>query len=240
MKRFLRYLRNALIAVLCLAIIAGTAFAVACFGDYRKRVEAEPVAEKVAALRQEEGYVPIGEISENFQNAIVAIEDHRFYSHGGIDIISIGRVLWKSLWNGRIVGGASTITQQVCKNIYLSQEQSLSRKVTEVFFAFKLERELSKEEILELYCNTSYFGNGRTGIAAASAYYHTAPSDLTVAQAAFLAALPQAPSYFADNPEQMEGRWRAVLGAMVAYGYLTEGERDEIVAQGCPIPEELR
>ncbi len=138
------------------------------------------------------------------------------------------------------MGGASTITQQVCKNIYLSQEQSLSRKVTEVFFAFKLEHELSKEEILELYCNTSYFGNGRTGIAEASAYYHTTPSELTVAQAAFLAALPQAPSYFADNPEQMEGRWRAVLGAMVAYGYLTEGERDEIVAQGCPIPDELR
>ncbi|MBC3515398.1 transglycosylase domain-containing protein [Neobittarella massiliensis] len=229
MKTFFKWLGRIVCCLLLLLIVGGTALTLYCHHQYAQIIEKEPVAQKVAALKQKEGYVPLEEMSDYYLEAVVAVEDHRFYDHGGIDPLALVRIFFDSVRAGHIVGGGSTITQQLCKNIYLSQEQTITRKITEVFFALEVEKELSKDEILELYCNDAYFGNNCYGIGQASAYYYQkAPADLTLEEATFLAGLPQAPSYFADNPDQGRQRQEEVLDAMVKYGYLSESDRPSL------------
>ena len=201
---------------------------------YAAVMEEQPLEEKIEEIRQEPGYTTLAELPETYLNAVVAAEDHRFFQHPGIDIIAIGRAMKNNILAGSLREGGSTITQQLARNLYFTQEKKFTRKAAEMFLAFKLEKEYTKEEILELYVNTIYFGDGYYGIGAASqGYFEKEPSRMDDWESAMLAGLPNAPSAYAltENPELARQRQQAVLKQMVKYGFLTSGEAREIASK---------
>ena len=173
--------------------------------------------------------IPLADIPIEVRNAVLAAEDRTFYEHGGVSPLGIGRALWNNVTGGSTQGG-STITQQYAKNAFLSQERSWDRKIQEALLAFKLETVVSKEEILENYLNTIYFGRGAYGIEAASiAYFGIPASQLTVEQGAVLASIIKSPSGLApeENLADLQGRWAYVLDSMVEEGWLTPKQRKQ-------------
>ncbi|WP_448610781.1 transglycosylase domain-containing protein [Geodermatophilus sp. URMC 60] len=175
--------------------------------------------------------VPLAEVSEPARQAILAAENRSFYSDPGISFTGIVRAAWNNLTGGSTQGG-STITQQYVKNAFLTSDQTFSRKFQELFLAVKLDNEYEKNEILENYLNTIYFGRGAYGIeAAANTYFGVPASQLTAQQGAVLAVLVRSPSTYdpESNPEGSTDRWGLVLDAMVKEGWLTQQERDASV-----------
>ncbi|MDP5185151.1 transglycosylase domain-containing protein [Blastococcus sp. BMG 814] len=171
--------------------------------------------------------VPLAEISEPAQRAVLAAENRSFYSDPGISFTGIVRAAWNNLTGGSTQGG-STITQQYVKNAFLTHDQTFSRKFQELFLAIKLDNNFSKEQILENYLNTIYYGRGAYGIeAAANTYFGIPAAELTAQQAAVLAVLIRSPSNYdpETNPEGAQDRWGLVLDAMVEEGWLTTEER---------------
>ncbi len=169
-------------------------------------------------------YVEIEELPVHIGQAFVAVEDHRFYRHGGIDYLGLGRAALINLRSRDISQGGSSITQQLARNIFLNLEQNLLRKLAEMSIALQLERKYDKEDILEMYINQVNFGAGNWGVArAASAYFDKDPADLTIGEAALLAGLVQAPNYLApvQNWELAVSRQRYVLDRMAEYGYIS-------------------
>ena len=168
--------------------------------------------------------VKIDELPPHVPRAFIAAEDKRFYEHDGADTQAMARAAWSNVISGETVSGASTITQQLVKNLVLSPEQTLKRKAQEVRLARQLEEKLSKNEILELYLNRVYFGSGFYGLGAASRFYFDKdPKDLTLAEASLLATLPKAPSRLAldNNMEGARQRQTYVLTEMLQAGFIT-------------------
>ena len=168
---------------------------------------------------------------ETYKNATIAIEDHRFYSHGAIDVFTTARSFIENIRNKELSNGGSTITQQVARNMYFTQEKSFVRKVAELFVAVELEKNYSKDEILEMYINIIYFGDGYTGLKQASyGYYRKSPSKLSLDEQTMLAGIPNAPSIYSPNvnPELAKKRQQKVLDAMVKYGYISKAEANNI------------
>lgn len=172
--------------------------------------------------------VPLNKVSKNMVNAIMAAEDHYFYKHHGIDAVGILRATIDNLKQFSFVEGASTITQQLAKNLYLDpNERSARRKLTQLVLAWKLEDRYTKDQIMEAYLNEIYFGSGAYGIeSAAEIYFHKKAQDLTVAESAFLAGIVKAPSVLGDskNHVQARARQRDVIDNMLEYGYINQGE----------------
>ena len=155
--------------------------------------------------------VKLNQVSPWMRYAILAAEDARFYEHGAIDIVGIVRALVVDITQGKIIQGGSTITQQLVKNIYLTPARTIRRKIKEIILAYRLEKELSKDKILELYLNTVYFGDGAWGVeAAARTYFNTHAKDLTIAQSALLAGLVAAPSYYNPYKHPQRARKRTI------------------------------
>lgn len=181
--------------------------------------------------------IPYENISRHLKNATVAIEDDTFFEHHGIRPLAIVRAVMTNLLGGNLLGGqgGSTITQQVIKNSVLVQEKTLTRKVKEWILALKLERELTKEEILFHYLNESPYGGTLYGVEEASrAFFGKSASDVTLAEAAYLASLPQAPTYlspYGKNRDALEARKNLTLEQMVKNGFITEEERDTARAE---------
>ena len=178
---------------------------------------------------QDRRYVKIEEIPEHVRNAFIAIEDARFYEHGGIDLIRIGGALIEDIKSGSIEQGASTISQQLIKLSQLKSDQTVRRKLAEIMMAFKLEKEYSKDEILELYLNEIYFGRGAYGIEnAARFYFGKSAKDLSVAEGALLAGILKSPTNYAPhiNMEKSLERRNLVLSQMVENGFLSEAEAE--------------
>ncbi|MEZ5117452.1 MAG: transglycosylase domain-containing protein [Candidatus Nanopelagicales bacterium] len=174
--------------------------------------------------------VPLSEVPDHVQKAVLAAEDRSFYEHGGFSPVAIGRAAWNNITGGSTQGG-STITQQYAKNAYLTQDQTIVRKLKELVLSVKIEATVPKDQILEDYLNTIYFGRGAYGIeAAAKAYFGKSVSDLTVAQGAVLASIIRSPGGYApeDNLDKLEGRWAYVLDGMVEEGWLTPAERAQL------------
>lgn len=174
--------------------------------------------------------VDISEIPKVLQDATVAIEDARFYTHAGLDAKAIGRALVENIRGGRWAQGGSTITQQLARNMFLSQRKTISRKLQELLLAREIERRLSKEEILQRYLNTVYYGSGAYGVkAAARTYFGKSPSQLTLAEAALLAGLPQRPSDYSPyvDEEAAIRRRNVVLNRMAELGYITWEQAEE-------------
>jgi 1A family penicillin-binding protein len=184
--------------------------------------------------------VPLSEISPYIREATIAIEDSAFYYHNGISIPAIIRavgtdvLIWLSLRDGYTQGG-STLTQQVVKNTLLTNERSIVRKVHEWVLAIKLEQRYTKEEILALYFNNTPYGGTLYGIEAATrAFFGKSAKDVSIAEAAYLAALPQAPTYYSpygNNRDALETRKNAVLERMRKLGYITESEYESALAE---------
>ena len=184
-------------------------------------------------IKEKENYTQIDELPENYINAVLAVEDHRFYKHGAIDIISISRAILKDIQEMSFAEGGSTITQQLAKNIYFTQEKKITRKVAEVFMAIEIEKNYpNKDDILELYLNTSYFGDGYYTVKEASiGYFGKEPAEMTDYESIMLAGIPNAPSVYAPtkNLELAKQRQKQVADAMVKYGYITQEEIDKIL-----------
>ncbi|MCZ9339538.1 transglycosylase domain-containing protein, partial [Streptomyces sp. TRM76130] len=184
--------------------------------------------------------VGLSGISKDAQHAVLAAEDRDFYTESAIDPQAMIRAGWNTV-TGKGKQSGSTITQQYVKNYYLAQEQTVTRKVKEFFIAIKLDREKSKDDILEGYLNTSFFGRGAYGIqAAAQAYYGTDATGLTAAQGAYLASLLNAPSQYdvvahPENKDAATARWDYVLDGMVEQGWLDAAERADLTF---PMPKE--
>lgn len=191
--------------------------------------------------------VRIGDLPDHVAQAFIAIEDRRYYEHSGVDVWGALRAVFANLRAGTTVQGGSTITMQLVKNLVLTPERSLRRKIQEMRLAIQLERELTKDEILQLYLNRIYFGAGAYGIeAAARRYFDTTAAELTLAEAAMLAALPKAPSRLDPTSNLAAAQQRAaiVLDAMLLSGFITREERAAAQADPAnPIqrqPDELR
>jgi penicillin-binding protein 1A len=183
--------------------------------------------------------VNMAEIPKAVQYAFIAAEDSRFYQHKGFDIQSIFRALFKNFEAGHIVQGASTITQQVARLMYLSPEKKYMRKVKEAILSYKIDKYLSKDEILNLYLNQIYLGHGTYGIESASlGYFGKSAKDLTMPEAALLAGLPKAPNTYSPFLyfERAKQRQVYVLSRMMEENYITRAEMDKAVK----VPLKLR
>ena len=208
-------------------IFAGCGFSLAGegYGLYKNAVEEVSLEEKVAKIRSQENFISIEELPETYVQAVISVEDHRFYEHGALDLIAIGRAMFNDLKAGRYVEGGSTITQQLAKNLYFSQEKTMNRKAAEVFLAFELEQKYTKNEILELYVNSIYFGDGYYSIGEASeGYFGKSASQMNDYEATLLAGVPNAPSRYAPskNLALAEKRQQKVISRMEACGYLND------------------
>ncbi len=240
MARFVRLLRRALIAFAGLAVLGLLALGVVYWLVAPRLPDVQELRNvqlqvplsiytrdgKLMALIGETRRFPvkIGDVPEPVKQAFIAIEDARFYEHPGVDWRGISRAVWLlATTDDKRVPGGSTITQQVAKQFFLSSEYSYSRKITEIFLALKMERELSKDEIFELYLNKSFFGNRAYGIAAAADFYYGKTLDqLTLGEAATLAAIPKFPSSGNPiiNPERALERRNYVLQRMREEGFI--------------------
>lgn len=173
------------------------------------------------------GFVPIKDMPEYLPRAVVAIEDRRFYDHFGVDPQGIARAFVRNMQAGRLVEGGSTLTQQLAKNLFLTTDRSYERKLQELILSVWLELKYSKDEILEMYLNRVYFGAGAHGVeAAARRYFGKSVHNVSLAEAAILAGLVQAPSRLAPtrNPEGAEARARLVLAAMAEVGFISQND----------------
>ena len=177
---------------------------------------------------------PVADIPEQLRRAVIAVEDVRFFEHPGLDYIGMLRAAWTNLRRGGKVEGASTITQQLARSLFLSSERTFDRKVRELILAYKMESVLTKEQILELYLNQIYFGQGAYGVAsAAQTYFGKDLSALTVAESAFLAGLPKSPSHYSPFKayDRAKKRQEHVLSRMEEAGFLSSAEREQAVAE---------
>ena len=176
--------------------------------------------------------VQLWRVSPWMAKATVAIEDHRFYEHGGVDYQGIARAAWKDLRAGHVVQGGSTITQQLVRNLYISKERTFKRKLKEACLAIRLSRARSKDWILGQYMNQVYYGNHAYGIeAAAQTYFSRRARNLTLAESALLAGLPQAPSIYdpLHRPAAAIARRNEVLAAMLKYGDITQQQYAQVI-----------
>ena len=227
-----------LAGIVCVVTIVGVALAVAYpnlpdisdLSDYRPKLPLRVYSADGLLMgefgEERRNLTPIREIPKVMVNAVLAIEDSRFYSHGGVDYKGLVRAALANL--GRVKSqGASTITMQVARNVYLSSEKTFTRKLYEVLLTFKLEHMLSKDQILEIYMNQIFLGNRAYGFAAASdAYFGKPMKDLTIAEAAMLAGLPKAPSAYnpISNPSRARARQQYIIERMQENGFITAEE----------------
>lgn len=232
----MKIIKKLIIIIIVIALIAvgivGGKFVYEAHEMYKQKLEEIPIEEKISEIRSKENYTKLEEIPQIYKNAVLAVEDHRFYSHGAIDIISIGRAIYKDITTRSFAEGGSTITQQLAKNTYFTQEKKLSRKISEIFMAREYEKNLTKDEILELYINTCYFGNGYYSLKEASkGYFNKEAKDMTDYECIMLAGIPNAPSVYAPtkNLELAKQRQKQVADAMVAHGYIKQDEVDKIL-----------
>ena len=173
-------------------------------------------------------YTPIAQIPRRMQEAVLAIEDARFYRHSGVDYVGVLRA-GLAQFNRAKSQGASTITMQVARNFYLSTEKTFTRKIYEILLALKIEQQLSKPQILEIYMNQIFLGQRAYGFAAASEIYFGKPlAEVTVAEAAMLAGLPQAPSAYnpVSNPARATRRQQHIIDRMESNGFITEEQAE--------------
>ncbi|MDU6295917.1 biosynthetic peptidoglycan transglycosylase [Clostridium celatum] len=212
--------------IMVFLIIISTMFIGVGCGVYKSIIDETSIESKIEEVKENSNYTELDNIYKTFLDAI---EDHRFYKHGAIDLVSIARALITNLENGQILEGGSTITQQVAKNIFLTNEQSFDRKIKEICIAQKLENKYTKEEILELYVNVIYFGDGYIGIKeACNGYFNKEPNELSDNEATLLAGLPQAPSLYAlnNNYDYAVERQKQVIEALEKWHSKNKSNKD--------------
>ena len=231
MKRLKKLIKRLFLLTVVVIVIAGCVLAGSGYKMYRDALNHQSLESKVAEIQSNPSYTTLSEMPELYLDAVVAVEDHRFEQHFGIDLIAIGRAAWNNLTSWSLREGGSTITQQLAKNMYFTQEKSFIRKIAEMFMAFRLESSYTKDEILELYVNSIYFGDGYYCVRDASqGYFGKDPIDMTGYESTLLAGIPNAPSVYSltANPDFAKQRQQYVIQQMVRYGYISEDEGKEL------------
>ena len=222
MRAVLRAVRALVLVLLACVLFAGAYVGVSGYLLYREALGRAPIEEIVESARSDDSYVRMDDLPDVYLDAVVAIEDHRFYDHPGFDVIAICRAAWHDLVTLSLEQGGSTITQQLAKNLFFTQDKDFSRKVAEVFMALDLEARYTKSEILELYVNTSYFGDGLSGIGeAARGYLGKEPLEMTPWECALMAGLPNARKALSGDGDLAWARAELVMAQMEKYGYDT-------------------
>jgi len=231
-------------AAILIILAGGAGTAGVLWGVYTSMSQVLPSRQQIATIRPSEGtliyssdgvllakvatenreIVPLSHIPDHLIQATVAIEDKRFYSHPGVDVRGIARALFENLRRGYAVQGGSTLTQQLARNLYLTRKKTIARKLQEAILALQLERNYTKDEILELYLNQVYYGHGAYGVQVASeVYFRKKPRELSVAESALLAGLTRRPLDYSpyERPDRAKHRRNLVLQAMASMGYVT-------------------
>lgn len=217
MKKSIKILTLSIASIMILLCVSVGGTVIDGYNKYKEVTSSISLEKKVNEVKSDKDYTSIEKIDKDFLDGIVSVEDHRFYKHGGLDFISILRATINNVVEGKIVQGGSTITQQLSKNLYLNADKNLSRKVSEVFLAHDLEKNYSKDEILEMYVNIINYGDNYIGIKEASeGYFGVEPSNLDLNEASLLAGLPQSPNGYAlsSNYDEAVARQKVVLEAM--------------------------
>ncbi len=231
MKKFFKSL---IFSILLVIVLVGGTFTYQGYNLYKSAIEEISIEDKVEEIKaQTENYIKFSELPQDYINAVVAVEDRRFFEHNGIDPISISRAIFKDIQTLSLAEGGSTITQQLAKNTYFTQRKEFTRKIAEIFTAFEYENVCTKEEIFELYVNTIYFGDGYYCISdAAEGYFDKDVGSMDLYECTLLAGIPNAPSVYSPtkNPELARQRQAQVLNKMVKYNYLTQKEADELLS----------
>ena len=181
---------------------------------------------------QKREYVSMEDVPTHVSDAVLAIEDNRFYEHGAMDFIRLGGAIISNITDGFASQGASTITQQVVKRAFLTEEQTIERKAQEAYLSYRLEQEYSKDDILEMYLNKIYYSDGIYGIRTASLYYFDKElADLNLTEAAYLAGLSNLPNVYNlyDDPEAAQKRTTVVLNMMLEHERISQEEYDEAI-----------
>lgn len=226
-----KFVGKIILLILAIILVVGIVLGGTGYTQYKEALEETTLEEKVAEIQEDENYTKIEEMPKIYLNAVIAAEDKRFYMHNGIDFISLGRAIVNDIKAMSFVEGGSTITQQFAKNAYFTQKKEMTRKVSEAFMAIEIEKNYEKNEILELYLNTSYFGDNCYTVKEASRhYFDKEPAEMTDYEATLLAGIPNAPSVYAPtkNLELAHKRQKQVLNKMVECGYLTEADAEKI------------
>ena len=221
-----------LLTILAFITAAAIGLAKTGYRMFTEALENKSLSEAVSEIREQKSFTPIDKLPDTYTNAVVAVEDHRFFSHNGIDLISIARAAWRNIVSGELAESGSTITQQLAKNMFFSGEKSFARKAAELFMAVRIESEYSKEEILELYVNCIYFGNGYYCVKdACEGYFDKPPENMNEYECTMLAGIPNAPSIYAptENIKLAEERQAQVVESMVRCGYISDNEAEDIV-----------
>ena len=228
----MKVIKRIIIVIILIILLAGAMLTYQGYTMYKQALDKISVKEKVAELQSQKNYTKFEDLPKFYLDAVVAVEDRRFYEHGALDYVGIARAIWTNIKSFELREGGSSITQQVAKNVYFTQEKTALRKIAEVFMAFEIEKNCDKNTILEMYVNTSYFGSGYDGIKeAANGYYDKEPIDMNKYECSMMAGVPNAPSVYAPtkNPDLASQRQIQVLERMVRYGYITKEEMKQIL-----------
>ena len=235
MKKLLKIFRRIFLFIIVTLILIVGCFIATGHNMYKMALKEKPIDDMIEEIKNKENYTKLEEMPKIYIDAVVAVEDHRFYDHSGVDYFAIFGAIINDLSNKSLIQGGSTITQQICKNVYFTQERKLERKIAETFMAAELEYHCSKDEIMELYINTCFYGNNcYTPKEASKLYFDKEPSEMDDFEATLLAGVPNAPSLY--NPiysmKLAKERQAQVLYAMVKYNYITEEQKEAIISQG--------
>lgn len=200
---------------------------------YNEALDGRTLSEVVSEIESDPNYIKYDDLPQNYINAVIAVEDHRYRDHGAIDFIAIGRAIYINVTNFELREGGSTITQQVAKNIfYIEETNPVTRKIAEIITAFDLEKNFSKDKILELYVNTIYFGDGYYGIEeACQGYLGKSTTEMTLEDCTMMAGIPNAPSVYAPtvNPDLTRSRQEKVISEMNNNSYLSEEDTQTLL-----------
>ena len=204
------------------------------YDKYQQALTDRPLNEVLDELQDKDNYTQYEDVPEIYYKALVAVEDRRFYKHNGFDIIGSARAIYNDIKAWELLEGGSTISQQLAKNLYFPQDNTLQRKIAEIFMAMKIERDYEKDDVLEFYVNGIYYGSGYYSIYDASmGYFDKEPKDMTDYECTLLVGIPNAPSVYSLNnrPDLARQRQKKVIDCMVEVEYITEDEGKEILGE---------
>ena len=204
------------------------------YDKYIFAIQECPIESAISELQAKEHYTAYDDVPEIYYKALVAVEDRRFYKHKGFDIIGTARAVYNDIRAWELLEGGSTISQQLAKNLYFPQDNTLERKIAEIFMAVDIEKHYDKQQVLEFYVNGIYYGSGYYCIYdAAEGYFQKEPIDMTDNECTLLAGIPNAPSVYSLDvrPELAKQRQEKVVECMVEVKYITEDEGNRILKE---------
>ena len=231
----MKIFKRIILLILIVLIIIGSVCYINGKKLYDEKLSEISLEKKIESIKSDEDFVPLSDLPEYYKNSVIAVEDHRYYKHGAIDVIALCRAVVSNIKQKDFKEGGSTITQQTAKNMYfITADDVVSRKVAEAILSFELERKYSKDDILELYINTIYFGDGYYGIKeACEGYLHKSPKDMTLYDATMLAGIPNAPSVYAPtvNFNLTKSRQKKVVSSMLEYEHINQEQANELYSK---------